>query len=98
MGQIASRLADRVIITNDNPRRENPESIVNDILAGASKGVVVTMDRRHAIRDAITSAGCRDIVLIAGKGHEDYQEISGVRHPFNDAQEVRAALALWRAA
>ena len=97
MGQIASRLADRVIVTNDNPRSENPESIVSDILAGASAGVTVTMDRRHAIRDAIASAGRRDIVLIAGKGHEDYQEIAGVRHPFSDAQEVRAALALWRA-
>jgi UDP-N-acetylmuramyl-tripeptide synthetase len=98
MGRIASRLADRVIVTSDNPRSEHPEAIVSDILAGAGSDVVVEMDRHRAIHQTIAAAGRHDIVLIAGKGHEDYQEIAGVRHPFSDAQEVRAALSAWRAA
>lgn len=104
MGGIAVRLADMVIITSDNPRSEDPQGIIKDIQAGipASNSstplVFVEMDRHQAIRKAITAAKRRDIVLIAGKGHEDYQEVSGLRHPFSDAQEVRAALADWRAA
>lgn len=98
MGQIASRLADSVVITSDNPRTENPDTIVSEILAGAGNGVLVEMDRHRAIRQSIADAGRHDIVLIAGKGHEDYQEINGVRHHFSDAEEVRAALAAWRAA
>lgn len=98
MGQIASRLADRVVVTSDNPRTENPEAIVSEILAGSGSGVLVEMDRHRAIRQSIAAAGRHDIVLIAGKGHEDYQEINGVRHHFSDAEEVRAALAAWRAA
>ncbi|HEX6592444.1 MAG TPA: cyanophycin synthetase, partial [Moraxellaceae bacterium] len=98
MGQIARRLADRLVITSDNPRSENPETIISDILAGAGRDAVVEPDRHHAIQQSILGAGRHDIVLVAGKGHEDYQEIAGVRHPFSDAQEVRAALAAWRAA
>lgn len=98
MGQIAARLADSVVITSDNPRTENPEAIVSEILAGAGNDVLVEMDRHRAIRQSIADAGRHDIVLIAGKGHEDYQEINGVRHHFSDAEEVRAALAAWRAA
>jgi len=98
MGRIAARLADRVVVTSDNPRSENPEAIVSDILAGTGSDVVVEMDRHRAIHHTIAAAGRHDIVLIAGKGHEDYQEIAGVRHPFSDAQEVRAALSAWRAA
>lgn len=99
MGGIAARLADVVFLTSDNPRSEDPEAIINDIHAGTgSKPVLVEMDRHRAIRKAIAAAKRNDIVLIAGKGHEDYQEISGLRHPFSDAQEVRAALADWRAA
>lgn len=98
MGRIASRLADRVVLTSDNPRSENPESIVSEIIAGSGHGVLVEMDRHRAIAQSIAAAGRHDIVLVAGKGHEDYQEINGVRHHFNDAEEVRAALAAWRAA
>ncbi len=100
MGAIACRLADDVIITSDNPRSENPEAIIADIQAGVSDNAIVRVepDRHRAIHQAISRAGRRDIVLIAGKGHEDYQEIAGQRHPFSDAQEVRAALAAWRAA
>ncbi len=98
MGRIAARLADRVVVTSDNPRTENPDAIVSEILTGSGSGVLVEMDRHRAIRQAIESASRHDIVLIAGKGHEDYQEINGVRHHFSDAEEVRAALAAWRAA
>jgi len=102
MGGIAARLADIVVITSDNPRSEDAQLIINDIHAGIESGnstpVVEELDRRRAIHRAIASAKRNDIVLIAGKGHEDYQEISGQRHPFSDAQEVRAALAEWRAA
>lgn len=104
MGGIAVRLADIVVITSDNPRSEDPQDIVKDIQAGipASNSsvplVLVEIDRHQAIRKAIAAAKRHDIVLIAGKGHEDYQEVSGRRHPFSDAQEVRAALADWRTA
>lgn len=85
MGQVAAALADRVIVTTDNPRDEQPLSIVEDILAGAgAKGLTVELDRAAAIEAALSMASADDIVLIAGKGHEDYQEISGVRYPFND--------------
>ncbi|MDI1300688.1 MAG: UDP-N-acetylmuramoyl-L-alanyl-D-glutamate--2,6-diaminopimelate ligase [bacterium] len=98
MGAIAARLADIVVITSDNPRSEDPESIIRDIQSGSGTvPVIVEMDRHRAIRKAITMAGRNDIVLVAGKGHEDYQEIAGLRHLFSDAQEVRAAIADWRA-
>lgn len=99
MGRIASELADKVVLTSDNPRTESPADILVDIKAGVVTGsVIVESDRHRAIAEAVAGAGRRDIVVIAGKGHEDYQEVAGVRHPFNDAQEVRAALAVWRAA
>lgn len=98
MGQIAARFADRVVVTSDNPRTENPDAIVSEILAGSGHDVLVEMDRHRAIRESIAAAGRHDIVLVAGKGHEDYQEIAGVRQHFSDAEEVRAALAVWRAA
>jgi UDP-N-acetylmuramyl-tripeptide synthetase len=103
MGTIAESLADEVILTNDNPRSENPASIIADIrrgFSGANRNTKITieMDRRAAIHQAVALAGRQDIVLVAGKGHENYQEISGERHLFSDAQEVRAALAVWRAA
>lgn len=91
MGEIAERLAARVVITSDNPRREPPEQILADIAAGAPKAQVIA-DRSDAIRAAITQAGAQDLVLIAGKGHEDYQEVQGVRRPFSDVEQARAAL------
>lgn len=97
MGSMATRLADRVIITNDNPRSEDAMAIIADILEGAEAECAIVPDRGRAIRQAIAMAQRGDIVLIAGKGHERYQEIGGVRHPFNDAAKARAALrSIWR--
>lgn len=91
MGAIAARLAGRVVITTDNPRTEAPARILADIAAAAPAAAVIEA-REAAIRAAIAEAGARDIVLIAGKGHEDYQEVNGVRRPFSDVAEARAAL------
>lgn len=91
MGAIAARLAGRVVVTTDNPRTEVPAQILADITAGAP-GATVIEAREQAIRAAIAAASARDIVLIAGKGHEDYQEVQGVRRPFSDVAEARAAL------
>jgi len=92
MGRIATRLADQVIITSDNPRSEDPFAIITDILEGVEAECAVTADRALAIRQAISAARRGDVVLIAGKGHEAYQEIGGVRHPFSDAAAAKAAL------
>jgi UDP-N-acetylmuramoyl-L-alanyl-D-glutamate--2,6-diaminopimelate ligase len=95
MGGIAARLADRVVVTSDNPRGENPRSIIRDIVAGmrgAAHGIVIEADRRRAIERALAGARRGDIVLIAGKGHEAYQEIRGVKRAFSDAAVARKAL------
>jgi UDP-N-acetylmuramoyl-L-alanyl-D-glutamate--2,6-diaminopimelate ligase len=92
MGRVASRLADRVVLTNDNPRDEAPLAIVDDILAGGDRGCEIELDRRRAIKRAIHAARRGDVVLIAGKGHETYQEVKGVRRPFSDIEVARAAL------
>jgi UDP-N-acetylmuramoyl-L-alanyl-D-glutamate--2,6-diaminopimelate ligase len=97
MGGIATRIADSVIITNDNPRGENAQAIIADILEGAESECDIVPDRARAIKQAISIARRGDIVLIAGKGHERYQEICGVKHPFSDAEKVRAALrSVWK--
>jgi len=93
MAEVASRLADRVIVTSDNPRDEAPEAIVAQIEGGLYGDYEIVLDRAKAIRAAITQAKAGDIVLVAGKGHENYQEVAGVRMPFSDEAEVRAALA-----
>jgi UDP-N-acetylmuramyl-tripeptide synthetase len=98
MGEIAARLADHVVVTSDNPRGEPPQAIVDQVLAGAPAGasasnIEAQVDRRLAIQQAVASAAGRDVILIAGKGHEDYQEVQGVKHPFSDAAEAAAALA-----
>jgi UDP-N-acetylmuramoyl-L-alanyl-D-glutamate--2,6-diaminopimelate ligase len=95
MGRIAADLADRVIITSDNPRGEVPEAVVAQIAAGCvdAPHVRLEVDRRLAIASALREAGPADVVLLAGKGHEDYQEIQGVKHPFSDVDEARQALA-----
>jgi len=98
MGAAVAARADVAVVTSDNPRNEDPARIVADILAGMPAGQTVILDRREAIRTAITLAGPEDIVLLAGKGHEDYQEIHGVKRPFSDLAEARAALAQWRPA
>ena len=93
MAQEAVRQSDRVIITSDNPRFEEPQDIINDMLAGLDakqmKKVISIVDRREAIRTACMMAQKGDVILIAGKGHEDYQEIQGVKHHFDDHEVVR---------
>ena len=93
MAQTAVKLSDRVIITSDNPRFEEPQDIINDMLAGLDnkqmKKVISIVDRKEAIRIASMMAEKGDVILIAGKGHEDYQEIKGVKHHFDDREIVR---------
>ena len=94
MAQEAVKQSDRVIITSDNPRFEEPQDIINDMLAGITtaeekRKVISIVDRREAIRTACTLAQPGDVILIAGKGHEDYQEIKGVKHHFDDREVVR---------
>lgn len=93
MGAVASRLADRVFITSDNPRSEDPAAIIAEIARGFSGPHEQIVDRRQAIARALAEARRGDIVLVAGKGHERYQEIGGVRRRYSDAAVVRAALA-----
>jgi UDP-N-acetylmuramoyl-L-alanyl-D-glutamate--2,6-diaminopimelate ligase len=95
MGQAAARLADHVIVTSDNPRGEPPMAIIEQVLAGMSAGAESIEDRQVAIFSAVHQAKLGDVVLIAGKGHETYQEIAGVRHPFSDREVARAALTEW---
>ena len=98
MGTIACRFADRVIVTSDNPRSESPEAIIDDILLGCDNSPIVEADRAAAIALAIAEAKVGDTVLIAGKGHETYQEIDGVRLPFNDAERAAQHLQQRQAA
>ncbi|HEV7574416.1 MAG TPA: UDP-N-acetylmuramyl-tripeptide synthetase [Caldimonas sp.] len=100
MGAIANRLAGRVVVTSDNPRLESPDLILAQILAGAigHDEVDVIENRAEAIRHAVGSAGASDVVLIAGKGHEDYQDIAGAKFPFSDATHAAKALAARAAA
>lgn len=98
MTQAALALADNVVLTADNPRSEAVEQILNDMLAGIGESqrniLQVEADRRLAIRQVVAQAQAQDIVVIAGKGHENYQEIDGVRHWFDDVVELQAALGL----
>lgn len=98
MAQEAVRQSDTVIITSDNPRFEDPQDIIADMLAGLDarqmKKVVSIADRREAIRTACMMARKGDVVLVAGKGHEDYQEIRGVKHHFDDKEELRKVMGL----
>jgi len=102
MGRIAAERADIVYVTSDNPRSEAPDAIIADIVAGVEErfrgALRVQSDRRRAIRDAVTDAVVGGAVLIAGKGHEDYQEIAGERTKFSDVIEAQSALEAWRLA
>lgn len=97
MAQEAVKQSDKVIITSDNPRFEDPQAIINDMLEGLNaqqkKKVISIVDRREAIRTAAMMAEKGDVILIAGKGHEDYQEIKGVKHHFDDHEVVRDIIA-----
>jgi UDP-N-acetylmuramoyl-L-alanyl-D-glutamate--2,6-diaminopimelate ligase len=96
MGAIAERGADRVVVTSDNPRAEPLRAILAQIVEGMADRAraEVIEDRRSAIVQAVTEASPRDVIVLAGKGHEDYQEIGGVRHPFSDVAEATQALML----
>ena len=97
MGAAAARGADRIVVTSDNPRGEDPTRIVEQIVAGAVGAGIRperTEDRAHAISAAVAQADARDVILIAGKGHEQYQEVAGRRLPFSDMESARAALEL----
>jgi UDP-N-acetylmuramyl-tripeptide synthetase len=97
MGGIAARLAHHVIVTSDNPRTEPAHAIIDQIVAGApSADIQVIEDRREAILAAVRRSRAGDVILVAGKGHETYQEIRGVRHAFSDAAVARSALSDWK--
>jgi UDP-N-acetylmuramoyl-L-alanyl-D-glutamate--2,6-diaminopimelate ligase len=98
MGGVAAALADQVIVTSDNPRHEDPAEIIAEILAGMAPGQTAVQDRAQAIQAAIAQAGADDIVLVAGKGHEDYQEIQGQRLHFSDLEVAGQALEQWKGA
>jgi UDP-N-acetylmuramoyl-L-alanyl-D-glutamate--2,6-diaminopimelate ligase len=100
MAAVVEKNADHVVVTSDNPRGEKPENIISQVLLGLShaKCVQVQADRAKAIAETISAAAANDVVLIAGKGHEDYQEIAGVKHPFSDGEHARIALAMRKAA
>jgi UDP-N-acetylmuramoyl-L-alanyl-D-glutamate--2,6-diaminopimelate ligase len=92
MGEAAARLADRVVLTSDNPRSEDPLAIIQDVLQGAGTEVEIDPDRRTAIARAIELAEPGDVVVIAGKGHEQGQEVAGEKLPFDDRAVAREAL------
>lgn len=98
MAQEAVKQSDKVIITSDNPRFEEPQDIINDMLAGLDdqqmKKVVSIVDRHEALRTACMLAQKGDVILVAGKGHEDYQEIKGVKHHFDDKEVLREAMGI----
>jgi UDP-N-acetylmuramoyl-L-alanyl-D-glutamate--2,6-diaminopimelate ligase len=93
MAAEASRASDRLILTSDNPRSEDPDQIIADMMAGVPAGmrtkVLAITNRKEAIRTACMMAHQGDIILIAGKGHEDYQEIKGVKYHFDDREIIR---------
>jgi len=98
MGEVAARLADHVVVTSDNPRGEDPNAIIAQVLAGIrGRDAEAIEDRQVAIFSAVHRAAAGDVVLLAGKGHETYQEIAGTRLPFNDREVAAAALAEWEA-
>jgi UDP-N-acetylmuramyl tripeptide synthase len=99
MGRVAAELASRIVVTSDNPRGEDPADIAGAVVRGiretSHRRWTIETDRHAAIMGAIAAARTGDVVLVAGKGHETYQERNGARTPFSDAAEVGAALAAW---
>ena len=98
MGKVASDIADAVVVTSDNPRDEAPESIIEEIIKGMHNHFMVEQDRAKAISVGILSAKAGDIVLIAGKGHEEYQEIKGKKHYFSDIEQAKDVLKIYAGA
>ena len=99
MASAAERLADHVVLTSDNPRSESPQAILDQMAAGLTDQAKAqfVVDRAEAIRLAVFQADTADVVLVAGKGHEDHQEVQGVRHPFSDVQQLQLALQVRQA-
>lgn len=99
MAAIACKLSDKVVLTSDNPRDEDPMSIILDMKEGImpsdARKTIVVADREEAIKTACMMAKEKDIVLVAGKGHETYQEIKGVKYPFDDKEVVARMLKLF---
>ncbi len=96
MGEVSGKLADLSVITSDNPRTEDPQAIINDILTGINKTTgkyVEIPDRRKAIEWVIHNARKGDIIILAGKGHEDYQEINGVKYPLDERDVIAEVIA-----
>lgn len=96
MGKTSGKLADHTIITSDNPRYEDPQDIISDIVSGIRKTTgkyTVISDRREAVRYALETKQYGDIILIAGKGHETYQEIKGIRYPMDDRELISSCMA-----
>jgi UDP-N-acetylmuramoyl-L-alanyl-D-glutamate--2,6-diaminopimelate ligase len=95
MAAAAEQHAQHVVLTSDNPRSEDPQTILNHMLSGLKQAshAIVIADRAQAIAHTVQHARAQDVVLVAGKGHEDYQEISGVKYSFSDVQQARDALA-----
>jgi UDP-N-acetylmuramoyl-L-alanyl-D-glutamate--2,6-diaminopimelate ligase len=93
MAGIAARFSNRLILTSDNPRNEDPKAIIHEMALGldpVQKNKVLEIeDRRQAIKLAVSLANAGDIILVAGKGHEKYQEIQGVKYPFDDLEEIK---------
>ena len=100
MGQVAEQLADQLVVTDDNPRSEASATIIAQVLQGVERAeaVRVIANRAQAISDSIAQAQAGDLILVAGKGHETYQEINGVRHPFSDIEQAERALQQWELA
>jgi UDP-N-acetylmuramoyl-L-alanyl-D-glutamate--2,6-diaminopimelate ligase len=98
MAQAACDLSDRVILTSDNPRTEDPEAILRDMETGLSSSAkrkyITIVDRKVAIEEAVKIAKPEDIILVAGKGHEKYQDINGIKYPFDDKQILQNAFTL----
>src|SRR5204862_6248427 len=94
MGAEVAALADLAVVTSDNPRTEDPRTIIEQILAGMPRPFAVDSDRARAIRAAISEAVPGDVVVIAGKGHEDYQILGTTKHHFDDREQAAAAVAL----
>jgi UDP-N-acetylmuramoyl-L-alanyl-D-glutamate--2,6-diaminopimelate ligase len=98
MSAAAEQHADQVVLTSDNPRNEDPHSILAQMRMGLAhpERAQIMVDRAQAIAHAVQRAKVQDVVLIAGKGHEDYQDVRGIRHPFSDVAHAKQALQQWR--
>ena len=94
MAKACEQFADQIVVTSDNPRSEDPSAILDDIKAGFTNldRVKIILDRREAIRSAITNSKANDVILIAGKGHEDYQILGTTKMHFDDKEEAKAIL------